>query len=231
MRVLISETNWNSMTAAAGLREAGFLVTSVNDGREMKDFAEFGEQNAVVMDLDMPDIKGLKLLDALRSRHPLMPIYVLCGQSDWNVRKEAYALGADNVIAGAVDPAMFAAQIRAAVRRVSGFSTSHLNMGVLDLNTDENIATINGKALQLTRKEYEILELLVLHRERLVTREAFMSHLYAWNDEPDARIINVYLSRIRQQIELCGGNSDVLETVWGLGYRISPVDLQTTVAA
>lgn len=223
MRVLISETNWNSMSAAAGLAEAGFLVTRVNDGREMLDFAEFGEQSAVVMDLDMPDMDGLKLLEKTRRDHPLMPIYVLSGSSDWEVRKKAYEMGADDVIAGTVNPEMFAAQIRAAVRRVAGYTNSQLSMGILELNTDKNIAHIGGKELRLTRKEYEILELLVLNRERLVTREAFMNHLYAWDDEPDTRIINVYLSRIRGQIAECGGDSDMLETVWGLGYRISPV--------
>ncbi|SFJ92896.1 response regulator transcription factor [Celeribacter neptunius] len=221
MRVLLAETNWNAMTAAAGLDDAGLLVTRVNDGRELMDFADFGEQNAIVLDLDVPDINAFKLIEQLRHRDPLMPIYALTAHDDWESRKRAYEAGADDVISGPVNPAFLAAQIKAAVRRTAGYASKSLQVGALTLDTDHNVATINGQELQLTRKEYEILEMLVLNRERLVTRETFMNHLYAWNDEPDTRIINVYLSRIRQQIELCGGEPDIVETVWGLGYRIT----------
>lgn len=221
MRVLLAETNWNAMTAAVGLDEAGLLVTRVNDGRELMDFADFGEQNAIVLDLDVPDMNAFKLIESLRHRDPLMPIYALTTHEDWETRKRAYEAGADDVIAGPVKPAYLAAQIKAAVRRTAGYASKKLRVGGLELDTDFNVASINGAALQLTRKEYEILEMLVLNRERLVTRETFMNHLYAWDDEPDTRIINVYLSRIRQQIEQCGGEPDVVETVWGLGYRIT----------
>ncbi|WP_321366279.1 response regulator transcription factor [uncultured Celeribacter sp.] len=221
MRVLLAETNWNAMTAAAGLTEAGFLVTRVNDGRELMDFADFGEQSAIVLDLDMPDINGFKVIEQLRRKDPLKPIYALTEKTDWASRKKAYDCGADDVISGPVHPAALAAQIKAAVRRAAGYSSAALQVGALCLDTEQTLAMLHGKALQLTRKEYEILEMLVLNRERLVTRETFMNHLYAWDDEPDARIINVYLSRIRQQIENCGGDPEMVETVWGLGYRIT----------
>ncbi|WP_417248354.1 response regulator transcription factor [Celeribacter sp.] len=221
MRVLLAETNWNAMTAAAGLVDAGLLVTRVNDGAEMLDFAKFGEQSAIVFDLDLPHMNGFDLLARLRDDHPLLPIYVLCASDDWAVRKRAFELGVDDVLAGPVNPDYLAAQIKAAVRRTYGYTCAELTVGDMALDLDHQIARINGKALHLTRKEYEILEMLVLQRERLVTREAFMSHLYAWDDEPDPRIINVYLSRIRQQIEACGGDGEMVQTVWGLGYRIT----------
>ncbi|WP_417241847.1 response regulator transcription factor [Celeribacter sp.] len=231
MRVLLAETNWNAMTAGAGLCEAGLLVTRVNNGTELLEFAKFGEQSAIVFDLDVPDMDGHKLLSDLRERHPLMPIYVLSQSEEWDARSRAYALGADVVMTGKVDPDYLAAQIKAAVRRTSGYSSALLQVGPMVLDTDLNRASIDGATLHLTRKEYEILEMLVLNRERLVTREAFMAHLYAWDDEPDARIINVYLSRIRQQIEVCGGDANMLETVWGLGYRISAQARPQGVAA
>ncbi|MEM5469636.1 response regulator transcription factor [Celeribacter marinus] len=231
MRVLLAETNWNAMTAGAGLADTGLLVTRVNDGTELLEFAKFGEQSAIVFDLDIPDMDGHKLLADLRERHPLMPIYVLSHTEDWDARSRAYELGADVVLTGDVDPYFLAAQIKAAVRRTSGYSSALLNVGPMTLDTDLNRASIGGNTLHLTRKEYEILEMLVLNRDRLVTREAFMAHLYAWDDEPDARIINVYLSRIRQQIESCGGEADMLETVWGLGYRISEQARSQGVAA
>lgn len=231
MRVLLAETNWNAMTAAAGLGQEGLLVTRVNDGAEILDFAEFGEQNAVVFDLDVGDMDGLILLDKLRARHPLMPIYVLTKNEAWSHKADVYARGADVVISGNVDPAYLAAQIKAGVRRTFGYAQADLHVGTLVLHTDQIRATVDDQVLQLTRKEYEILEMMVLSRETLVTREAIMNHLYAWDDEPDGRIINVYLSRIRHQIEACGGNPDMLETVWGLGYRITANPVQAEVAA
>jgi DNA-binding response OmpR family regulator len=98
------------------------------------------------------------------------------------------------------------------------------------LNTLTNTASIDANRLQLSRKEYEILELLTLKHGSLVTRETLMNHLYAWTDEPDSRIINVYLSRIRHQIEICGGDPALLETVWGLGYRMAGIERVRKVA-
>ncbi|WP_460274247.1 response regulator transcription factor [Celeribacter sp. ULVN23_4] len=221
MRVLLAETNWNAMIAAVGLAEAGMLVTRVNDGRELMDFADFGEQNAIVLDLDMPDINPFNLIAQLRRKDPVMPIYALTERTDWESRKRAYDHGADDVLSGPVEADLLAARIKAAVRRSGGYASKALQVGELMINTETLTATHSGTPLQLTRKEYEILELLMLNRERLVTREMLMTHLYAWDDEPDARIINVYLSRIRQQIAACGGAPEIVETVWGLGYRIT----------
>lgn len=231
MRVLLAETNWNSMTAATGLSQDGLLVTRVDTGAELLDFSRFGEQSAIVFDLDIGDMDGLALLSELRADHPKMPIFVLSASDAWDDRSKAYANGADVVISGAVDPLYLSARIKAAVRRSSGYATSSLCVGPLTINTKDNRATIDSAELQLTRKEYEILELLVLSRENLVTRETFMNHLYAWDDEPDGRIINVYLSRIRHQIETCGGDAEMLETVWGLGYRITATPQEAKKAA
>ena len=218
------------MALASGLTRAGLLVTRVNDGHELLDFAKFGEQSAIVFDFNMVGLKGTTLLAELRRRHPRMPIYVLTEDARWDTRKQAFELGADDVFVGDRNVDVAAAQIMAAVRRASGYSSSEISLGMLMLDTLKNTATIDGTELQLTRKEYEILELLALNRGTLVTREAFMNHLYAWDDEPDSRIINVYLSRIRHQIEICGGDAAMLETVWGLGYRLFEIKRAREVA-
>lgn len=225
MRILLAETNWNSMALATGLTKAGMLVTRVNDGHELLDFAKFDAQSAIVFDFNMVGLKGTTLLSTLRNQHPHMPIYVLTEDAQWETRKKAFELGADDIFVGDRNIEVSAAQIMAAVRRAAGFSSSDITLGALTLDTLRNTASIGGAQLQLTRKEYEVLELLSLNSGTLVTREAFMNHLYAWDDEPDSRIINVYLSRVRQQIAACGGEADMLETVWGLGYRISTIEL------
>lgn len=230
MRILLAETNWNSMALASGLTKAGLIVTRVDDGHELLDFAKFGAQSAIVFDLNMVGVKGTTLLKELRARHPRMPIYVLMENAHWDTQKLAFDLGADDVFVGDRNVNVAAAQIMAGVRRASGYSSAIISLGALTLDTLSNTASIDGTMMQLTRKEYEILELLALNRGALVTREAFMNHLYAWDDEPDSRIINVYLSRIRHQIEACGGDATTLETVWGLGYRIFEIEPTRQVA-
>jgi two-component system cell cycle response regulator CtrA len=230
MRILLAETNWNSMAIASGFAKAGLLVTRVNDAHELLDFAKFGEQSAIVFDLNMVGMKGTTVLTELRARHPRMPIYVLTESAQWDARKEAFRLGADDVFVGDRNVNAVAAQIMAGVRRASGFSSSEISFGALALNTVNNTASVDGNMMQLTRKEYEILELLTLKHGSLVTRETLMNHLYAWTDEPDSRIINVYLSRIRHQIEICGGDPALLETVWGLGYRMAGIERVRKVA-
>jgi DNA-binding response OmpR family regulator len=230
MRILLAETNWNSMALASGLTKSGLMVTRVNDGHELLDFAKFEAQSAIVFDLNMVGMKGTTLLTELRTRHPRMPIYVLMENARWDTRKLAFELGADDVFVGDRNVDVAAAQIMAGVRRASGYSSANISLGALTLDTLNNTASIGGTMMQLTRKEYEILELLTLNRGTLVTREAFMNHLYAWDDEPDSRIINVYLSRIRHQIEVCGGDATMLETVWGLGYRIFEIEPTRKVA-
>ncbi|MFT6452810.1 MAG: DNA-binding response OmpR family regulator [Halocynthiibacter sp.] len=226
MRILLADTTWTSATAAADLRTSGFFVTQVNDGAELLDFAKDGAQSAIIFDQDLPDEDGASILRKLRALHPQLPIFVLTSETEWSHRKHLFDLGADDVIVGEFSTQELSARVRAAVRRTGGFALPQLPLGALAIDTCTQTVSVEGNRLHLTRKEYEILEMLALSRDRMVSRDEIMSQLYAWEDEPSVRIINVYLSRIRAQIAAAGGNQDVVETVWGLGYRLN-VNAQT----
>lgn len=221
MRILLADTTWTSATAAADLRASGFFVTQVNDGVELLDFAKSGVQSAIIFDYDLPDQDGAGVLRKLRALHPKLPIFVLSQNANWPLRKRLFELGADDVIIGEFSTQELCARVYAAVRRSGGFAVPQLSLGALTIDTTAQKASINGAVLRLTRKEYEILEMLAFAHDRMVSRDEFMGQLYAWEDEPSARIINVYLSRIRSQIAAAGGDLDMIETVWGLGYRFN----------
>ena len=173
-----------------------------------------------LLDVDLPDLDPLKCLARLRQHHPVTPIFLIGAAADWPHRQAAFDRGADGVLEAGYDPALLAARIRAAVRRVEGHAQAAPAFGPLSVDTATCVARFDGTRLRLTRKEYEIVEMLVLRRGRLVSREAMLNQLYAWEDEPDARILNVYLSRIRSRVTAAGGDAGMLVTVWGLGYRL-----------
>ncbi|MGC8202110.1 response regulator transcription factor [Aliiroseovarius sp. PTFE2010] len=220
MRILLAETSWHSATAAADLRKSGFLVTAVNDGSELMEFATDSAQSAIILEMNLPDMDGFDLVSKLRAADSKMPIFVLAEEGDWDFSKRLFELGADDVLVGKFSPAELAERVRAAVRRSGGYGTVTLQVGDLAVNTRDQSATFAGQPIKLTRKEYEIVEMLALNRDRMVSRDEIMAQLYAWEDEPAARILNVYLSRIRSQIAGAGGVPEVLQTVWGLGYRL-----------
>jgi len=151
-----------------------------------------------------------------------MLIYGLGSDTDWRMRTQLLELGADDVFAYTSNVERRATQIRAQACRVAGFAGGGIDWGPLHLDMRGLRVSVSGQQLTLTRKEYEIIEILALHNAQLIDREALMSHLYAWHNEPNDKIITVYLSRIRSEIKRCGGDPSILETVWGMGYRLSP---------
>lgn len=209
------------MSAARSLDTAGLLVTRVNTGEELLDFAEFGQQSAIVFDMDLPDMKGLELMRQLRDLCRVTPIFVLTSNDNWDHVSRIYDLGADAVLRDTGDARELVARIKSAVRRVNGHANGIVQIGDMTVDTQAQTVALGAVEMRLTRKEYEIVELLSLRRETLVSRDVLLNQLYAWDDEPDAKIINVYLCRIRNQIAISGGDPNMLETVWGMGYRLN----------
>jgi len=222
MRILIAETTWHSATAAADLRRAGFLLTRVESAAEVLDYAEGAAQSAIVLEADMPDMPAPTLVARLRGLLPATPIFALSRANGWAPQAPLWQAGADDVLCGRFRGPELAARLRAAIRRAGGYGADRIALDGLAIDTAAQEVTCQGTHLRLTRKEYEIVETLALARDRMVTRDELMARLYAWEDEPCPRILNVYLSRIRGQIAAAGGDPALVETVWGLGYRIAP---------
>ncbi|GAA6187921.1 response regulator transcription factor [Litorivita sp. NS0012-18] len=220
MRILISDTNWTTAALARDLRAAGFFVTEANDGEELIEFALNGMQDAILFDLDLPDMKGADVLRSLRAILPHTPICTTGAKVDGTLRVKLMDAGADDVFARDTDGALIAAHLRAFVRRTNGFATPLLRNGSLEIDLSAQSVSIQGTPLHLTRLEYELIEMLSLRSGILVTREMIMSQLYAWEDEPDPKIIDVYICRIRSKMAALGAADDLIHTSFALGYRI-----------
>ena len=147
------------------------------------------------------------------------PVIILSGLTMPQARVKALSLGADDFITKPFDKAELLARMQAIVRRCKGFSQPAVRLGSLELNLDSREVTVNGKEVRLTGKEYSILELLVLRKGMVLTKEAFLNHLYGGLDEPEVKIIDVFVCKLRKKLALAGADN-MIGTIWGRGYMI-----------
>ncbi len=218
MRILIAETSWASMTAARDLAQSGYLLTRANDGQELYEYADLSEQNVILFDADLPDMKPLDALRRLRAARPDTAICVLADPRDLDFRLKAFELGADDVISRRTEVAELVARLQAVARRRAGLARSEMHFGELVIDGLNRVATLNGFELPLTRLEYELLEFLAFRQGQVTDKEAIMAQLYALDEAPDAKIIGVYVHHIRAKIAELGGDPSMLSNLRGRGY-------------
>ena len=158
------------------------------------------------------------LLRRMRAARNATPVIVLCAH-DSQARVQSLAAGADDVLAKPFDPQELIARMQAIVRRVKGFAEAALTVGPLTLRQDSHEVTVNGRDVKLTGKEYAILELLVLRKGTVQTKDAFLNHIYGGMDEPEAKIIDVFICKLRKKLGVAGADN-LITTVWGRGYML-----------
>lgn len=222
MRILITDTTWTMAALTHDLREAGFLVTGAADGAEILEYLRTGQQDAVLIDPDLPDMAARDLLRRVREADARVPLCLVQTDVSRADRQQAMTEGADDVIdwprqAGGD----LMARLRAYVRRARGFARPQIGLGVLTLDLDLRQVRAGGTLVPLTRLEYEIVESLALRRGAVMTREEIMLQLYAWEDEPDAKILDVYLCRIRSKLAAAGAGGSLIATSYSHGYRLA----------
>ena len=147
------------------------------------------------------------------------PVLILSGITMPQARVKALSLGADDFITKPYDKAELLARMQAVVRRSKGFSQPTVRLGRMELNLDSREVTIDGRDIHLTGKEYSILELLVLRKGMVLTKEAFLNHLYGGMDEPEVKIIDVFVCKLRKKLARAGADG-IIGTIWGRGYMI-----------
>lgn len=240
MRLLVTDTTWNIAGLAHAMGKEGFYITEAASGAEVLEYASSAEQNAILIDPDLPDMNAGDLTARLRATYPRMVIVVASRRVDDELRRSFMARGADEVIEWPCKPVEIAARLRAYIRRACGFAHPVLETGPLSVNVDARAVHWGDMPIHLTRLEYELVEMLVLRAGGMVSREQIMLQLYAWQDEPDPKIIDVYICRIRAKLAAIGAPEDVLVTAFGQGVRMPAlsvlpkdraVSLGTTVAA
>lgn len=220
MRVLIID---NSKATAAKnlpalLKDEGLVVLSTDDPEEGIELAKLYDYDAIVLNL-VPH--GMKALVQLRAKNVRAPVIVVSASNLTSDRIHALNQGADDFVGLPCDVDELVARLRAVVRRMNGHIQSALVIGDLVLDQTKKISMIGGKRVNLTPKEFQMVELLILRRGATITKEMFLNYLYDGRDEPELKIIDVMVCKIRKKfVDVSGGNG-FIETVWGRGYRIT----------
>ena len=227
MRILLIE---DDLVAARGvslmLKSSGAVVDHADTGEEGLELARHYDYDIVVLDLMLPDIEGFEVVRRMRVSRNDTPVLILSGLSRPQVKVKGLGLGADDFITKPFDKAELLARMQAIIRRSKGFSQPSLRVGSLLLNLDSHEVTVDGQPVHLTGKEYAILELLVLRKGMVLTKEAFLNHLYGGMDEPEMKIIDVFICKLRKKLALAGADN-LIGTVWGRGYMIREQTGQT----
>ena len=225
MRILMIE---DDKALAAGLRimlEArGFNVYVTDSGEEGLDLARIYEYDAVLLDLTLPDMSGLETLRSLRASRIDTPVLVLSGTTEGKTKVAALTAGADDYVTKPCHHDELVARLHALVRRSRGFSRSLIVTGDLTLDLTAKNVVVAGQRVHLTSKEYQILELLALRKGVMITKEMFLNHLYGGMDEPEAKIIDVFICKLRKKLAAFTNGAHRLETVWGRGYLLREAD-------
>jgi two-component system, cell cycle response regulator CtrA len=220
MRILLIE---DDLVAARGislmLKSGGAVVDHADTGEEGLELARHYDYDIVVLDLMLPDIEGFEVVRRMRVSRNDTPVLILSGLTRPQVKVKGLGLGADDFITKPFDKAELMARMQAIVRRSKGFSQPSLRVGPLLLNLDSHEVMVDSTPVHLTGKEYAILELLVLRKGMVLTKEAFLNHLYGGMDEPEMKIIDVFICKLRKKLALAGADN-LIGTVWGRGYMI-----------
>ena len=219
MRVLLIEDD--SATAASidmMLKSEGFICDTTDLGEDGLEIGKLYDYDIIVLDLMLPDIDGYEVLRRLRAARVRTPILILSGLNELDNKIKGLGFGADDFLGKPFDRRELIARIQAIVRRAKGHSESVIRTGKLTVNLDSRTVEADGAPLHLTGKEYGILELLSLRKGTTLTKEMFLNHLYGGMDEPELKIIDVFVCKLRKKLANATSGENYIETVWGRGY-------------
>ena len=219
MRVLLVEDDSSvAKSIELMLHSEGFIVDSTDLGEDGLEIGKLYDYDIIILDLMLPDIDGYEVLRRLRSARVTTPILILSGLSELDHKIKGLGVGADDYLTKPFDKRELIARIQAIVRRSKGHSDSVIRTGRLTVNLDTRMVEVDNSPLHLTGKEYGILELLSLRKGTTLTKEMFLNHLYGGMDEPELKIIDVFVCKLRKKLAQATKGDNYIETVWGRGY-------------
>lgn len=219
MRILLVEDDpTTSKSIEMMLGHANLNVFSTDLGAEGLDLARLYDYDLIILDLGLPDIDGLEVLRQLRLSRITTPTLILSGSDDSEDKIRGFGFGADDYLSKPFHRDELIARIHAIVRRSKGHSQSVIQTGQICVNLDTKTVSVAGEPVHLTAKEYQMLELLSLRKGTTLTKEMFLNHLYGGMDEPELKIIDVFICKLRKKLSKAGGGDNPIETVWGRGY-------------
>ena len=217
MRVLIVEDDSaTARTVDAILRAEGFVCDTTDLGEDGLEIGKLYDYDLIVLDILLPDIDGYEVLRRLRSAKVETPTLILSGLAEPDSKIKGFGIGADDYLTKPFDRRELVARVHAIIRRARGHAESVIRTGRLSVNLDSRTAEVDQQMLHLTGKEYQILELLSIRKGTTLTKEMFLNHLYGGIDEPEVKIIDVFICKLRKKLTNATGGSNYIETVWGL---------------
>jgi two-component system cell cycle response regulator CtrA len=203
------------------LTTEGFNVYTTDLGEEGLDLGKLYDYDIILLDLNLPDMHGHEVLKKLRLAKVGTPVLILSGIGGLESKVCALGFGADDYLTKPFHRDELIARIHAIVRRSKGHSQSVIRVGNLAVNLDAKLVEIDGARIHVTGKEYEMLELMALRKGTTITKDMFLNHLYGGMDEPDIKIVDVFICKLRKKLGLACGSDHYIETVWGRGYRLN----------
>ena len=187
-------------------------------GEEWIDLAKLYDYDLILLDLNLPDMNGHEVLRQLRHARIDTPILILSGDDDTETKLKGFGQGADDYLTKPFHREELVARIHAIIRRSKGHAQSIIKTGRIAVNLDAKTVDVGGSTVHLTGKEYQMLELLSLRKGTTLTKEMFLNHLYGGMDEPELKIIDVFICKLRKKLGEATDGDNYIETVWGRGY-------------
>jgi len=225
MRVLLVEDDPTTAQSLQMMLESeGMVVDATDLGEDGLEIGKLYDYDIIILDLMLPDINGIEVLRRLRDARVETPVLILSGLTDGDNKVKGLGTGADDYLTKPFDKAELMARIQAIVRRSKGHAQSLIRTGKLTVNLDAHTVEVEGQPIHLTGKEYGILELLSLRKGTTLTKEMFLNHLYGGMDEPELKIIDVFICKLRKKLTNATDGENYIETIWGRGYVLRDPD-------
>ena len=216
MRLLVVEDDPDlNRQLCEALKDAGYAVDSAMDGEEGHFLGDTEPYDAVILDLGLPVMDGVTILEKWRRDGRKMPVLILTARDRWSDKVAGFDAGADDYVAKPFHMEEVLARIRALLRRAAGHASSEITVGPLTLDTRAARVSLNGMPVKLTSLEYRLLAYLMHHKGEVISRTELIEHLYDQDFDRDSNTIEVFIGRLRKKI-----GKDLLHTVRGLGYYI-----------
>lgn len=221
MRLLVVEDDPDlNRQLVTALSEAGYAVDTAVDGEEGHFLGDTEPYDAVILDLGLPQMDGISVLEKWRRDERKMPVLILTARDRWSDKVTGMDAGADDYVAKPFHMEEILARVRALLRRSAGHAKNEIEVGPLRLDTRTSRVTVDGAPIKLTSHEYRLLAYLMHHQGRVVSRTELVEHLYDQDFDRDSNTIEVFIGRLRKKLP-----SELIETVRGLGYCLgSPAD-------
>jgi two-component system cell cycle response regulator CtrA len=225
MRVLLVEDDQAmAKSITMMLKSENFVADTTDLGEDGLEIGKIYDYDIIILDLMLPDIDGYEVLRRLRDARVETPILILSGLSELDNKVKGLGFGADDYLTKPFEKRELIARIQAIVRRSKGHAKSIIKTGKISVNMDDHTVEVDGKPIHLTGKEFGILQLLSLRKGTTLTKEMFLNHLYGGMDEPELKIIDVFVCKLRKKLSTACSGENYIETVWGRGYVLRDPD-------